>query len=47
MAEETLLEFNKRWKHYVLRNKNLLPALYDDEVKKNNYNLTGYAYRRY
>jgi|GEM_PF-7115558 len=45
--EETLTEFNKRWRMFVLRHQATLPALFDDEVKRNNYKLLGRAYRNY
>ena len=42
---ETIQEYNERWRRYVLRNQQLFPSLFDDEVKKNNYKLFGREYR--
>lgn len=41
-------EINKWFKHEVMNNKNLYPHLYEDEVRRNNYKISGnvFGFRR-
>lgn len=43
--EELLTDYIKRWRNHILKNPKIYPSLYDDEVKKNNYRISGIAYR--
>jgi hypothetical protein len=46
MKVEELNAFEKEWKHKILTSKEEYPALYNDEVKKNNYRLYGTIYSK-